>query len=91
MARGAFELVDNLAVPRQAQPVEPVDDRRDSPRRRPHAVGVFDAQQELAAMMARKKPVEERSARPADVQKPGRRRRETDDDAHLGSEHCVES
>ncbi len=83
VTRGALELVDDFAVPPEAQPVEPVDDRRHCLRRRPDAVGILDAQQEFAPVVPRKEPIEQRCARPADMQKPGRRRGETDHDAHL--------
>ncbi len=46
MALGAGGLMDDLAVPIEAEPVEAVDDRRHRFRRRAHPVGVFDAQPE---------------------------------------------
>ena len=52
MAPGALELADRLAVPIEAEPFEPVDDRLDRRLRRALAVGVLDAQQELAAERA---------------------------------------
>ena len=49
------------------------------------AVGVLDAQQELAAGVAGIEPVEQRRARPADVQEAGGRGSEAGDDgfAHV--------
>src|SRR5437667_8023007 len=43
-------------------------------------VGVFDAQHEFSAMVPRKKPIEQRSACPADVQIASRRGGETNAD-----------
>ena len=45
-------------------------------------VRVLDAQQELAALVAREEPVEERRAHVADVEEPGRARRHADADCH---------
>jgi hypothetical protein len=41
-------------------------------------IGVFDSENEFAAVMSGKKPVEKRGPRPADVEITGRRRSETD-------------
>ena len=46
-------------------------------------VGVFDAEDERAAVPPREEPVEERRPRPADVQVAGRRRRKAHPDGHL--------
>src|SRR5207237_2392238 len=48
--RRALELMDDVAVPLEAQPVAPVNDRRNRFRSGPNAVGVLDAQQEHAAV-----------------------------------------
>ena len=82
VAPGPRELVDDLAVPVEAEPFETVDDRRRRLGGRAHPVGVLDAQPETAAMMAGEEPVEQGGARPADMQKPGRRRREADGGGH---------
>src|ERR1700722_9915996 len=74
MALGTFELADRLAVPIEAEPFEPVENRIDRRLRRPLAVGVLDAQQELAAEALGVEPVEQRRARAADMQEAGRRR-----------------
>ena len=49
------------------------------------SVGVFDAQNEFAAVMPRKEPVEERRSRAADVEIASRRGGETDADVRI---HC---
>ena len=54
-------------VPRQAEPPQVVLDRRFRGRRRSLAVGVLDAQDERAAVVAGQQPVEQRGARVADV------------------------
>src|SRR5271169_1438301 len=69
-------LVDYFAVPREAKPVQPVDDRGHRLRRRPRAVGIFDAQAEDTPVVLCKKPIEQRGARAADMQKACRRRGE---------------
>ena len=76
MALGALKLADRLAVPIEAEPFEPVENRVDRRLRRPLAIGVLDAQQELAARVLGVEPVEQRRARAADMQEAGRRRRE---------------
>ena len=53
--RDAGGLVDDLIVPGEAEPVEPVDDCGDRLRCRPQAVGIFDAQQEFAAVVPRRR------------------------------------
>ncbi len=91
VALGAGGLVDDLAVPVEAEPSRPVDDRRHRLLCRAHPVGVLDAQPERAAVMARVEPVEQRGARPADMQKPGRRRREADGGRSLPKDGECES
>ena len=80
---GARELVDRFAVPIDAEPSQPVEDGVDGSLRRAFAVGVLDPQQHFPAAAAGVKPVEQRGARPADMQESGRRGGETDDDAHF--------
>ena len=80
---GARELVGDLAVPLEAEPRQPVEDRCDRGLGGAGAVGVLDAQQERAAVMAREQPVEEGGARPADMQEAGRRRGEAGDYGHF--------
>ena len=74
MAFGALELADRLAVPIEAQPFEPVENRVHRLLRRTFAVGVLDAQQEFAVAVLGEEPVEQRRARAADMQEAGRRR-----------------
>src|SRR6185295_7726498 len=77
--------VDRLAVPIEAEPGETVEDRGDRRLGRARAVGVLDAQQELGPAPARVKPVEQRGARPADMQEAGGRGGEAGDDlGHAG-------
>ena len=82
VARRALELVDDVAVPIEAEPRQAVEDRLDGRGRRARAIGVLDAQQVLAAVMAGVQPVEERRARAADMQKAGGRGGEAGDDGH---------
>ena len=63
MAVGAGVLADHLAIVIEAQPVETAQDRIGGFRGRTRAVGVFDAQQKLAATAAGEQPVEQRGAR----------------------------
>ena len=56
---------------------------------RARAVGVLDAQQELAAVVAGEQPVEQRGARAADMQEAGRRGGEAGDDGHCVSWVCA--
>ncbi len=80
--RGAGELINHLAVPADAEPIEPVEDGVDGGLGRALAVGVLDAQQHLAAAAAGVEPVEQRRPRPADMQEAGRRGRKAGDDVH---------
>ena len=84
MALGALELAHRLAVPVEAEPAQPVENGVDRLRRRALAVGVLDAQQELAADVLGVEPVEQRRARAADVQEAGRRGGEAGDDLRHG-------
>ena len=85
VTRRTCELEGDLAVPLQAEPGQAIQDGLDGGRGGARAVGVLDTQQVFAAVMAGKQPVEERSARAADMQKAGRRGRKTGDDL-LGHE-----
>src|SRR5690242_11648140 len=73
MARGTTILVDDLAVPIELKPFEAVEDCRDRRLRRPLPVGVLDAQEHLATAAAREEPVEQRCARPSDMEEASRR------------------
>src|SRR5207245_6993089 len=59
-------------VPVEPQPLERVEDEADVLVGRARAVGILDAQDEDAAVMARVPPVDERGPGAADVQVPGR-------------------
>ncbi len=85
--RRARELVGDLAVPRQAEPGQAVEDGVDGRRRGARAVGVLDAQQVLAAVVAGEQPVEQGGARAADMQVAGRRGGEAGNDLHCRG-HC---
>jgi hypothetical protein len=80
MTIGALKLADRLAIPVEAEPFEPVENRVHRSLCRTLAIGVFDAQQELAAEALGVEPVEQSRARAADMQKACRRRREAGDD-----------
>src|SRR5260221_9317739 len=86
MALGARELVDGLAVPIQAEPGESIEDGLDRSLRGALAVGVLDPQQHLPAAPAGIEPVEQRGARPPDMQKARWRTSKPRDDGpgHVG-------
>ncbi len=63
-------------VPVEPEPPQGVDDEVDVLVGRARLVGVLDPQDEHATVMPREQPVEQRRPRPADVQMPGRTRRE---------------
>ena len=79
---GAGELVGDVAIPLQAEPRQAVEDRGDGGLGRARAIGVLDAQQELAAGVLGIEPVEQGGARAADVQEAGRRGGEAGNDGH---------
>src|SRR6185437_4628307 len=68
MAGEIRTLIDDLFVPVEAEPVEPVEDRARGLIRAARLVRVLDAQEELAAVLAGVEPVEERGAGAADVE-----------------------
>jgi hypothetical protein len=67
MALFELRLEIGLAVATDAEPVEPIENRVDRFLGRPNFVRILDAKKILAAVMARKQPVEQRGARAADV------------------------
>ena len=85
------ELAHRLAVPVEPEPFEPPEDRRRRLLRGPGPVGVLDPKEEPAAPAARVEPVEERRARPSDVQEPGGRGREAGDGRlwHVGGGNLI--
>ena len=85
VAFGALELADRFAVPFEPEPVQAVENRVHRGRGRALAVGVLDAQQELAAESLGVEPVEQGRPRAADMEKTGRGRRKTGDDIGHGA------
>ena len=73
----AIRLVKRSLIPVKAQPAQAVEDAVDQFRAIALDVGVFDAQNERAARVAREKPVEQGRARAAHVQIAGGRGRKT--------------
>ena len=67
----ALALHHRLAIPVQTQPLQAFEDVGGVLRLAPFLVGVFDAEQELAALMAGEQPVEHRRAGRADVERAG--------------------
>src|SRR6185295_18916875 len=80
--RATRALEEGSLVPREAEPLEALEDRADGFGRRALAVRVLDAQHEPATVMAREEEVEERRAGAADVQIAGRARREARPHGH---------
>jgi len=72
----ALGLVERTFVMLQAEPGHAVKDRPDRLRRGTLQIGVFDAQDEVAIMVASVRPGVQRGSRTADVQKASRARRE---------------
>ena len=68
----------------EAHPLEVVTDRLVELGRRPLGVGIVDPEDEFAAILPREQIIVKRGADVADVQPPGRRRREAGDDTHRG-------
>src|SRR5206468_11823231 len=84
VALHASALEHELLVPVEAQPGEPVEDHLRMLVGRARLVGVFDAQQELAALVAGVQPVEERRAGASDVEVTRRGGSEADANGHGG-------
>ena len=82
MARGAVGLEDRTLVEVQVEPAEGVEDLLHVLRRRSLPVGIFDAQDERAALAAREQPVVERGPGAADVQRAGWGRSKANSDGH---------
>jgi hypothetical protein len=73
VAGGAAELVDDVAVPIELQPFQPVEDRGNGRLGRALAVGILDPQQHLAAGLLGIEPVEQRGTGSPDVEEAGGR------------------
>jgi hypothetical protein len=71
-------LMHRRAIPIEPQPLERAEDDVDQFRPRPLGVGVFDTQNELAALLAGKEPVEEGGSRPTNMEIARRGRGEAD-------------
>src|SRR5665213_812796 len=82
VARLVERLMDDLAVPIEREPFEPVEDGLNRFGRRTRSVGVLDPQAEFSAVMLGKKPVEQGGAGAADMQESGGRGGEADDGCH---------
>ena len=75
----AVELEGDLAVPVEAEPAQRLLDLLGGLGDLAARVGVLDPQPELAALVARVEPVEERGVDAPDVEEAGRARSEADD------------
>src|SRR5712671_2081541 len=80
---GALRLEVRALIVVQAEPFQTVEDSIERLFSVARGVGVFDAQYERAAGMARVEPVEQRGAHTANVEEPGRAGSETDTNIHL--------
>ncbi|KFB73760.1 MAG: hypothetical protein AW09_000986 [Candidatus Accumulibacter phosphatis] len=80
VARHPLRLVEGPLVVLEPQPVHAVKNRLHRFRSRTYQVGVLDAQDEAAGMVASVSPREKGSARPTDMQETGWRRRKTGTD-----------
>ena len=78
--RGAGKLVDDVAVPIELEPFQPVEDGGNRRLGRALAIGVLDSQQHLAAVLPGIEPVEQRGAGAADMEEAGRGGRKAGDD-----------
>src|SRR6267378_2148177 len=67
-------------VPLQFEPAQPFINRSRRFLGVARSIRVFDPKDKGAAMMSHEEPIEKRRARPANVQVPGRRRREANSD-----------
>ena len=84
MALGARELIGDIAIVVETEPVQPIQNRGDGLFGGSCAVGVLDPQQVLAAHAAGKKPIEQSRSRASYVEVAGRRGGKARDDAHGG-------
>ncbi len=80
VARDAGELVNDVAVPIEPEPFQPVQDRSNRGLGRALAVGVLDPQQHPAAEFFGVQPVKQRGAGAADMEEAGRRGGKAGDD-----------
>ena len=87
---GAGELINRLAIPIEAQPRHPFQNRIHRLGRGAFAVGILDAEQECAAGMFGIEPVEQRCSRAPDMQETGGRGRKTQDGFGILGHICLE-
>ena len=80
VAHVALALAQRPFVPADAEPLEVGDDRLGAALDVPRRIGVVDPQQEAAAVLVGEAPVRDRAQRAAEMQRPGRARREADSD-----------
>jgi len=80
VAREPLHLEHRALVPVDAEPFQAVEDRVDRLLRRALEIGVFDAKDESATVVASVRPGKQRRARAADVQEAGGARREAGTD-----------
>jgi len=83
--RVSLGLVEWALVPVELQPFQGLQDRFDRFGRRSFAVGILDAEDKLAAMVAGEKIVEQSRARTSNVEVPGRTGSKSSAD---GCHHC---
>ena len=85
VAGGAAELVDDVAVPIEPEPFQPVQNRRNRRLGGTLAVGILDPQQHLAASLLGIEPVEQRGPGAPDMEEAGGRGGKACDDgiSHL--------
>ena len=77
VTRDIGALKDDLLIPGQSQPLEPLEDRASALVGAARAVGILDSQQKDAVVFAHVQPVEERGAGTANMEKAGRTRSKT--------------
>jgi hypothetical protein len=80
VACGAAELVDDVAVPIELQPLQAIENGGNGGFSRALAVGVLDPEQHLAAGLPGVEPVEQRGSGASDVEEAGRRGGKARDD-----------
>ena len=78
----SFALPHRPPVPRKAEPLEIGDECGLAPLETTRRVGVVDSQREGSSVCVGKPPVRHRGERVAEVQRPGRARREADANGH---------
>src|SRR5258707_12548964 len=82
ISRGALGLDDRWPIPCEAEPMQVLFNARNELGAAARPVEVFDPQQELTAALARRGVADDGAKRMAEMEPPGRRRREAGDD------HC---